>query len=102
MADLTPGDPGPDQNDEAVNGWQDTHASAGGTPADGQPLADREQTFADADQRTQQRQQSAHARLERPAARDQAVQDLSNLTTRSVVLAERAERSRLPVSTSSS
>ena len=28
MADLTPGDPGSDQNDEAVNGWQETRASA--------------------------------------------------------------------------
>jgi hypothetical protein len=50
MADLTPGDPGPDQNDEAVNGRQETHASAGGTPVDGQSLADREQTFAESAQ----------------------------------------------------
>jgi diguanylate cyclase (GGDEF)-like protein len=72
MADLTPGDPGPDQNDEAVNGWQETRASAGGTPTDGQSLADREQTFADADQTSADTDQTAADTDQTAADTDQA------------------------------
>lgn len=72
MADLTPGDPGPDQNDEAVHGWQETRASVGGTPADGQTLADREQTFADADQTSADTDQTAADTDQAAAESDQA------------------------------
>jgi hypothetical protein len=72
MADLTPADPGPDQNDEAVNGRQETHASSGGTPVDGQSLADREQTFADADQTSADSDQTAADTDQTAADTDQA------------------------------
>jgi diguanylate cyclase (GGDEF)-like protein len=72
MADVTPGDPGPDQNDEAVNGWPETCGSAGGTPADGQSLADREQTFADTDHTLAGRDQTAADTDQTAADTDQA------------------------------
>jgi diguanylate cyclase (GGDEF)-like protein len=72
MADLRPGDPVPDPNDEAVNGSQKTHASAGGTPVDGQSLADREQTFADADQTSGDSDQTAADTDQTAADTDQA------------------------------
>jgi diguanylate cyclase (GGDEF)-like protein len=75
MADLTPVDPGPDQNDEAVTGWQETRASAGGTPADGQSLADREQTLADADQTSADSDQTAADSDQSAAESDQAASD---------------------------
>ena len=75
MPDLTPGDPGPDQNDEAVNGWPETSASAGGTPADGQSLADREQTYADADQTSADSDQTAADADQTAADSDQTAAD---------------------------
>jgi diguanylate cyclase (GGDEF)-like protein len=70
--DLTPGDPGPDQDDEAVNGWQETGASAGGTPADGHSFTDREQTFGDADQTSADSDQTAADSDQTAADSDQA------------------------------
>jgi diguanylate cyclase (GGDEF)-like protein len=75
MADLTPRDPGPDQNDDAVNGWPETRASAGGTTADDQSLADRELTFADADQTSADSDQTAADSDQTAAETDQAASD---------------------------
>ena len=75
MADLTPGDPGPDQNDDAVNGWPETCASAGGITADGQSFADCEQTFADADQTSADSDQTAADSDQTAADSDQTAAD---------------------------
>jgi diguanylate cyclase (GGDEF)-like protein len=75
MANLTPGDPGPDQNDEAVNGWQETRAPAAGTPADGQSRAEREQTLADADQTSADSDQTAADSDQTAADSDQTAAD---------------------------
>src|ERR1700727_754400 len=75
MTNLTTGDTGPDQNDDAVNGRQEAPAPAAGAPADGQPHDEREQTFTDADQTSADSDQTAADSDQTAAESDQTAAD---------------------------